>query len=230
MKDCYEEKVLARSMLWMRRVDLDSPFPYEAHGQFKLSIKQLKLELDDQFFRLRKMKRDIRSKLHDDHLWSQLLQNVNEVRDYHKCLKESPLKNQLNILIGKSQWTLYSRVENVINLSSYALSKYQKQLLGYDLSFSMPHEKRHLMDYTEQMDKLKNSSDSAAYNFIFMNMDSIYHHLKKNYSEFFPRRFHNALNDLKRIKSIRISAADKGGKVVILDKDEYRSKMNSLFF
>ena len=228
LQDCLEEKVLPRSMNWLRRLDVDLPFPEEAIHQLELNIRRIKGDLDYLYYRLRLSKGKLKSQVNDSDLWAQVQKNVKDVREYHRKLKESSLSNELDKLILKSPWSKFSRPDSVVNLSSCELNLSQKQILSYGLSFSLPHEKKHLLDYAEQLDKMKDQSSSAAYNFIFMNIESIYSNLKKNYSSFVPRRFHKALLDLKRNKSIRISKADKGGKVVVFDVATYKTKMFSL--
>ena len=43
-----------------------------------------------------------------------------------------------------------------------------------------------------------------------------------------PKRLKNALNILKKKNDIIITKTDKGGKVVIMERDSYINKMNNL--
>ena len=61
-----------------------------------------------------------------------------------------------------------------------------------------------------------------------MNLDQIFQSLKSDLNDFFPKRFRVALCELKREKSIRICKADKGSKIVIVNKNDYNLKMYSL--
>ena len=61
-----------------------------------------------------------------------------------------------------------------------------------------------------------------------MNLDEIFKCLKQDYNNYLPKRYKIALNELKNDKSIRISKADKGSKMVIMDHDQYVRKIKSL--
>ena len=81
------------------------------------------------------------------------------------------LNIQLDSLIDCSSWNKYSNIDNVINMSSTRLSKYQTKLLGCGLNFSLPHEKNHLLDFVEQLDNTKSLTTGSTdrileYNFI----------------------------------------------------------------
>ena len=54
-----------------------------------------------------------------------------------------------------------------------------------------------------------------------MNIENIFYDLKTKIKDFLPKRFLLALKSLKNEKSVRVSKADKGGKIVIVDKDDY---------
>ena len=101
-------------------------------------------------------------------------------------------------------------------------------MLGYGLNFSLPHEKKHFLDFTSQMDKYKKYSDGENYSFVLMNLDSIFDGLKTDLFEFLPSRFIVALNGLKKEKDLRICRADKGGKIVVMDENAYKSQMSNL--
>ena len=70
--------------------------------------------------------------------------------------------------------------------------------------------------------------NSIGNSFISMNMDSIYRNLCTNFNDFLPRRFRIALQELKGLSNLKISAADKGGKIVLMDTLQYNSKIKSI--
>ena len=228
LKECLEEQVIPRSMNWLKKLDDGSPFPVEVRKQLKLAIADLKRDLDCQYFMLRKLKRELHSKLPDHYIWTSLEEIVNKVSQFQRNKKKMNLQKQLSHLIDSSLWSKYSRTENVINMSSMCLTKYQEQLLGYGLNFSLPHQKKHIFDFVEQLDKIKECNDSVQYSFINMNLDDIFYNLKTIFSEFLPRRFRIAMSELKKINNIRICKADKGGKVVVMDYLCYSSQMKEL--
>ena len=61
-----------------------------------------------------------------------------------------------------------------------------------------------------------------------MNLDQIFSSLKTDYNEYLPKRHRKALKELKKDTSISISKADKGSKIVVMDRDQYTSKIRNL--
>ena len=61
-----------------------------------------------------------------------------------------------------------------------------------------------------------------------MNIENIFYDLKTEIKDFLPKRFLLALKSLKKEKSVRVSRADKGGKIVIVDKADYHKKMKNM--
>ena len=59
--------------------------------------------------------------------------------------KEAELDEKLRGLIEASPWTTSCPGDNIVNFSSYDVSANQKQVLGYGLNFSLPHEKSHFL-------------------------------------------------------------------------------------
>ena len=139
LQDCLEEKVLPRSMNWLRRLDVDLPFPEEAIHQLELNIRRIKGDLDYLYYRLRLSKGKLKSQVNDSDLWTQVQKNVKDVREYHRKLKESSLSNELDKLILKSPWSEFSRPDSVVNLSSCELNLSQKQIRSYGLIVRQPY-------------------------------------------------------------------------------------------
>ena len=228
LKECLEEKVIPRSLNWVKRVDPDSPFPSEAKLQIQKAIAEVKDELEVLFLKLRKLKRNLQSVIQDPQVWSSIQITVEEVCKYHEHKKISHFETLLINLINNSPWTKFSRTENVMNLSSVQLSRYQIEILGYGLNFALPHEKHHMLNFMDKLEQFKQNSDGIKYSFIYMNLDTVYNNLKVNFLDFLPRRFRIAINGLKNMKTINVCKADKGGKVVIIDKVDYNTKMLNL--
>ena len=238
LKECLQEKVIPRSLNWISKLDSENPFPVEAKKQLKLSILKAKEEIEYQFFKLRKVKRELRSSIHDPEVWSSIQSKVNVLSEHRKKEKHSKLQRMIERLIEVSPWTIYSNTENVVNLSSENLSLSQLQILGFGLNFSLPHEKKHLLDFVSQLEKVKiynnlnvvtsTGKNNFAYDYVSMNLDCIFQNLKSDYFDFLPRRYGIAINELRQKTTLRICKADKGGKLIILDKSVYLDKMFSL--
>ena len=228
LKKCLEEKVLPRSLCWLKRLDEHSPFPTEATRQLKKLINDVKNDLDGLYYKHREDKRYLCSLINDPNVWKSLQIKVASVSEYQRRIKRKCLDDKLNKLIERSPWTLYSNVHNVINLSGVELTKHQTEMLGYGLNFSLPHEKNHLLDFTVQLDKHKKFSEGVNYSFVMMNLDSIYDGLKTDLYNFLPSRFIKAVSELKKKKDLHICKADKGGKIVVMNLNCYKSQMSNL--
>ncbi|XP_074641212.1 uncharacterized protein LOC141898959 [Tubulanus polymorphus] len=228
LQECYAEKVVPRSLSWIWKYDSSSAFPPEANKQLKFAIDRAKEDCNYQFYKFRQSQNYLKSHVPDLFLWKSLSTIVQGSGKYHQHRKSVDLINQLNKLIDSSPWTRFSNTENIVNLSSTTLSSTQCQLLGYGLNFSLPHQDKHVLDFVTQLEYRKSSPNSLDYNFIFMNLQAICDQLNRNLFEYLPRRFRLALQELRKLKTIKISKADKGGKIVILDLDNYNVKMQSL--
>ena len=204
LKQCLEEKVLPRSLRWLYRVDVESPFPQEAIKHVKGLISEVKEDLELLFCKQRDCKRFLQANIKDDKVWKSLKMNADQVACCQIVKVKDHLDEKLSKLVEKSPWCTFSNVSNVINLSSITLSKDQQEMLSYGLNFSLPHETKHLIDFTVQLDRYKHFKEEVNYNFILMNSDSIFSSLKTNLHDFLPKRYLKALNDLKKNKSIRV--------------------------
>ena len=227
LKKCLDEKVLPTTFEWVKRLDNDSPFPAESVKVIKAEIENLKEDVDDKYYRLRRSKMAMFQQL-PDNLEHKVVSFLKTVGRSRASTKEAELTGKLQKLVENSPWTTFSQGNNIVNYSSYDLSNNQKQVLGYGLNFSLPHEKRHFFSVLEELEKLKCFGDYFNHSFVLMNLENIFYDLKNEIKDFLPKRFITALKDLKSEKSIRICKADKGGKIVIVDKSSYREKIRTL--
>ena len=140
-------------MAWIWKSTTDDPFPTLAAQQLKLAISQMKEDINTLFFKLRNCKRELRSAVDDEGLWSRLQWNLSQVSGIKGVNRESDLGKKLEKLIEKSPWFKYSNTSNVVNISSKKLNKYQIELLGYGVNFSLPHQKNSLFDFIGQLEK-----------------------------------------------------------------------------
>ena len=166
--------------------------------------------------------------MHDVGMKNRLNTFLKEIAEERRNKKREHFDNKLDRLIDTSPWTLYSQGDSIVNLSIYKLSTNQKGILGYGLGFSLPHEKSHFIDVMEELERFKFYQDNSNYSFILMNIENIFYDLKTEMKDFLPKRFLLALKSLKNEKSIRISKADKGGKIVIVDKKDYDRKIKNV--
>ena len=177
--------------------------------------------MNESYYRLRRVLRVLRQ-----HLPQDILDAVCETA-YLKCEgvtwnNKKRLERKLKKLCKDSVWSNCGIPSSVINLSSYVLSDVEKSVLSLGLSFALKPDNSVFLDAVSSTIHLKNNLSSLMglilNSFInsFNSLDSI------------PRRFRAALENLKKNDSIFITKADKSNAVVIMDKTDYKNKINSL--
>ena len=159
LKKCLEEKVLPTTFEWVKRLDKTSPFPAESIKVIKSEIEDLKEDVDEDYYYLRQSKMAMFQQLPDslEHRVVEFLKTIGQSR---ASTKEAELTGRLQKLVDNSPWTAFSQGNNIVNYSSYDLSNYQKQVLGYGLNFSLPHEKRHFFSASPPESHIFHSNDT----------------------------------------------------------------------
>ena len=228
LKRCLEEKVIPPSMSWIKRCDRNSPFPKEAKSLILDEIDNLREEVEEMYCYLRREKKYISSQLKDEKMNYRLNSFLKSMSTKKANEKKKHFDSKLTRLIEGSPWSTFSQGDSVVNHSSYDLSVDQKRILGYGLSFSLPHEKSHFIDVLEELERFKFYDDTFNHGFILMNIENIFYDLKNEMKDFLPKRFLTALKNLQKEKSIRVSKADKGGKIVIVNKSDCIEKMEKM--
>ena len=79
LKQCLDEKVIPRLLNWIIKYDNEAPFPIEANKQLQIAIWKVKEDVEEQYFKLRKIKREFQSQIYDRFLWQQIQNQVNKV-------------------------------------------------------------------------------------------------------------------------------------------------------
>ena len=158
-------------------------------------------------------------------IWCALDCHVRRVVNHRREQSRSHFDKLLQSFISKSIWNKFSILDNVVNLSDVVLSKTELELLGFGLNFVFPSN-RH--QFPEFVLKMYDSKDPFQKDFISCQLGSIYDYLS-TFSNGLPWRYQSALDSLRKNKSIHICRADKGGKTVILNREDYVRKMSDIF-
>ena len=146
-------------------------------------------------------------------------------QDHHKNI----LNQKLNNLCKNSAWNKYSNTDSVINLSSKNLTNNEIIVLGLGLSFNLEPDKSDKLNTISSMEKLlyryrENISEPQHVRGLIAPTLLSY----DKGEQVLPCRLNNALKNLRSNHDIKILPADKGGKIVILDNNEYIDKAQSL--
>ena len=165
LKKCKEEKIIPPSMSWIKKLNNISPFPDEINTLINEEINNIKEEINKNYYNIRREKNNIFSRMPNGKLKTDLTAFLKNIGQMHAKKKRNHLDEKLARLMDKSPWSTFAQVESVVNLSSYNLSTNQNRILGYGLSFSLPHEKSHFLDFLGELDRFKYFDDKFNYNF-----------------------------------------------------------------
>ena len=218
LQECVQEQVIPKSLVPISLRRSSTPFPVFARALLSERIGSIKREIDESFWVLRGLLRDLKNCLPSDVLDAVL--DTASFKCNNEVNKHSERHNRvLRYLCEQSEWGKCNVVGAVTNLSSYVLTEVEKQVLCLGFSFAVSPGKEITLDFVSSLSNnrfnLPCLNGFIINNFInnFRNYDSI------------PRRFRLALENLKKNNSIFITKADKSNSVVILDRVNYEEKM-----
>lgn len=227
LKDCFDEKVLPRSLLPLRYHHLNNhPFDVMEQEILKRAIRETSRDVKQRFHHAEIMKKVFLERIPSD--WKNtLLDNIFDILR-RRCLeKKNRLCHKLKVLFENSDWFKRSNPANVNNLSSKNLDNITIRALGYGFSFNPDNKKPDVLTISKSLLGLKKISDlppshiDIAKGVIF---NSIFQRSENN----FPKCFTKSLISLKRDKEIVITKADKTNSIVILDRVTYSEKISNL--
>lgn len=181
LHDCLQEQVLPRSLQPAVFRRDDSPFPDSAKYILQESIQEHRRDIDQAYYRLRGCLRTLRTSVPQD-----LLQVLWDTANY-KCGKEEhkqrvKLNRKLSGLCSDSVWGSCGIRGAVLNLSSYVLSKVEKEVLSLGLSFAMKPDNNIALDFVSAT--VNNRQDFPCVSGIIVNgllnhFNSLFFHSQK---------------------------------------------------
>ena len=135
------------------------------------------------------------------------------------------LDRKLKKLCSESKWAEAGRHEIITNLSSRILTENEKQALSLGLKFDIGNDRRTL---SEGVSRNQNFRDSDIQKGFVQGILMTCKALADNEPDTIPRRFKLALDSLAKDESIVVTSADKGGGVIVMNKNDYDEKMQNL--
>ena len=226
LRKCLQEQVLPRSLLPFRLRKYDHhPFNEFSVMMLRRHIEATKLEERKKFKELSTAKsvfyRTVPASWKDV-----LLQEI--YRDFHWKIDKlkQKLNNKLKNLVANSDWTKNARQDCVINLSSKSVSEDVVCALGFGLSFSLV-SKPSTLCVASSLSKFEKSSDLSQQH-IDMIRGIVYCSANHRSEMNFPARYKKSLTELRKDQTIHITKADKANSIVIMDKEDYISRMHAL--
>ena len=236
LKNCIEEQVCPRYLGPTEHIALlrGEPFPKSVKYRIEDEIFRTQIDKENEFAKVRSFKREIQA-VAPPHLHNVLFSHAKDIADFQSQKHVSGLKRKLGALCNNSIWEKMSNRESVKNISSYQLSKDETTFLGMGMSFSMDAQipdilesTRKMLDLQEKYQKEHNYKKVKHTMFIMGSfIDSYLKIINQKFGDI-PKRFYNAAKSLKRNKAIRITKADKGNSIVIIDQEQYINKVHNL--
>ena len=183
----------------------------------------LKREKNEAYLQNRQAFRDLESIGFDRYVGDSLAHirsNVSIVGNRHKANLGFKLEN----LFNNSHWVRFSKIENVKNISSRLLSRDETVVLGLGLNFCLGQENNFFIDFNSQV----NYINSEKHNDLTAFLRGVVIGSHNSKTVVFPNKLQSALSRLHNYKDIRIMKSDKGNAVVVMNTEEYISKMSLL--
>lgn len=229
LKECVKEKVLPRSLIPATILNVyNEPFPMPASVILKDRIRNVNHSTKFKFRVTNNCFNKLMELTRDMNLSDEI---VSKFIDYaHAYIKDRTYNQKLNLntklrsIIKNSKWWTIGSPNFYVNLSSHALTENQRIILGYGPSFGISHKEDILDFITKYIDISKQFKEEwnadVIKGFILRNISTDKYNL--------PDCLLSALYELRKNENILITRADKGNKLVVMDKEIYINKINML--
>ena len=146
--------------------------------------------------------------------------NISIISSRHQIKLDVKLEN----LFMQSHWIKFSQINNVKNISNRLLSRDEVVVLGLGLNFCMGQGNDFFIDFNSQI----NSINSQKHSDLTAFLRGVVIGSSSNHSAVLPCKLKTALSRLMKYEDIRIMKSDKGNAVVVMNVDEYKSKVYQL--
>jgi len=198
--DCIEEQVIPKSAP-KKFKKLMHPFP--------ACVKEfLQEERCDLFWKIECLKRKICG----------LGENLRKRLEKFDYKQKASLKAKLNSLCEHSDWKKVGNTRLVLNLMRSPISREQLQVLSLGLKFAVGLKKK--VDIADLVSKNYRNNISDVENGFIQGMEVCMAMMADREDLVIPRRFLKALEDLRKRDDCVILSSDKGGGVVVMEKDD----------
>ena len=141
------------------------------------------------------------------------------------------LDDKFDLLFTNSPWKKFSNSDFVVNLSAYNLTRFEQIILGFGLSFGFRERFDPLPDFIINYNKFLRYTNLDIFkeeNFASTLKGFILSEIMNTKKDLIPKVLLDAVFKLKKQDDIIITRADKGNKIVILDRDTYINKAEIL--
>ena len=227
LTNCSKEHVIPRSLEVPVKMTETAFHPI---NQYILAdrIKSIKQEINIAAHRNRYSYNNLRLST-EPHTFNRLVCGIRNITNSKKSDHSQILDRKLNHLCRGSLWNKYSNRNNIHNISSHNLTENEIVVLGLGMSFNLEPRKDEMLNTIASLEKLLKWMDNSPNE--KQQIRGMIPPLLHSYSKeipLLPKRLNEAMRDLKNNPNIKILPADKGGKVVVMDQQEYLIKAHRL--
>ena len=229
LRDCIEEHIIPKSHSILKRYNgLEHPFAPHTRQSLEAILRDQLMLKEEAYFISRQARRTFLQQC-PPHLVDICLALCKRHNEHHNKEASMGHREKLNKLINDSLWTKAPLLDCVTNLSSRVLTDAQHQVLGLGLGFALPPGPDSLANFLVELNNLhRYGKDIYDELHTLRGIGLSYLQNLELHSTGFPKRFMEAIGQLKKMEDILITRADKGNRIVVLDKAFYIAKGEEL--
>ena len=225
LRSCLQEQVLPHSLQHLMSYNASGEaFPDHWKALLKDRIIDAAREKQDKFIHRNHCKNKF-NELCPTELIAQSHQLAFRRAQHLDGIQQVKHQSKLQRLCSKSLWANASLTDCVVNLSDHQLTDNELQVLGLGMSFALPpRPETCTMSVLAALQDLESTAKEIAPELRTIKGFAItcLNDLSKSNGEL-PQRLHSAKKGLQYNKNIIIVKADKGSKIVVLNKQDYIS-------
>src|SRR5215469_4704573 len=236
LKDCLDNRICPTSLLKNELISYEGvPFSDAAQEVLRIKISVIKNEVNRLYQFVRNNFNTFQLFYTNCNLPSS---SVCVLLDY--CFAYAKSKNsyceynlnrKFKLIFEKSTWKNFSNFDLIVNHSSYELNIFEKTILGFGLSFGFDFGSDSLLKFIANYNKfLKHTNlvDMKDIEYASVAKGFILSEIINGKKNQLPKLLIDALLRLKKNNDIIICKADKGNKIVLMNKDDYFRKSYEL--
>ena len=222
LKNCLANHVMPNSFQQIKNAD-GSFFGVIQRSLLENAITLLKREKNSATFRNRQAFRILQEINIDRYVGDALAfvrNNVSIIGSRQHYYLEAKLEN----LFRKSHWIRFSQIKNVKNISNRILSRDEVVVLGLGLNFCLGQGNNFFIEFNSQV----NAINSEKHNDLTAFLRGVAVGSHSRHSDILPEKLKIAISRLMKYKDVKIMKSDKGNTVVVMNTEDYKSKMYQL--
>ena len=228
LKQCFEERIVPKSLIPNRlQSSTNLPFTDLEEIVLKRAIDSTTIQTEEAFQDIRHHRRELMDSCNScgiSHYFYTIYEKIVNMCNRQKVINTTRLSNKFQRLLRSSNWFKFSNFDSIVNVSNLELTDYMKCVLGYGSSFCLPPDEKCFTKFLcnfENFETFVNTKFDVAKGYILHNIIS-------NFKKMLPKSLYDAMLLLKKNNDIIVTKADKGNKIVIMNRADYIDKMDTI--